>query len=88
MRKWSYFDIVTTMHCEQINKLAVKLSQSAPGLSGFLSAYKRACSKFEWKLPESQCQKYQVMAKEWLEKELPPRMQQQYKHGNNSSGLN
>jgi len=30
----------------------------------------------------------QVMAKEWLEKELPPRMQQQYKHGNDSSGLN
>jgi len=74
MRKWSYFDVVTTMHREQINKLAVKLLQSAPGLSGFLSTYKRACSKFEQKLPKSQGQKYQVMAKEWLEKELPLRM--------------
>ena len=88
MQKWSYFDIVTTMHCKQINNLEVKLSQGAPGLSGFLSTYKRACSKFEQKLPESQCQKYQVMAKEWSEKELPPRMQQRYKHGNDSSGLN
>jgi len=88
MQKWSYFDVVTTMHRKQINKLVVKLLQSAPRLSGFLSAYKRACSKFERKLPESQCQKYQVMAKEWSEKELPLRMQQQYKHGSNSSGLN
>jgi len=88
MRKWSYFDVVTTMHCKQINKLAVKLSQSVPRSSGFLSAYKRACSKFEWKLPESQRQKYQVMAKEWSEKELPLRMQQRYKHGSDSSGLN
>jgi len=87
MRRWSYLDIVTAMHREQISKLAAKLSNSAPGSSPFLSAYKRARSKVAKNLPKSLCQRYHVMAKEWSEKVLPPRMQQRYAHRTNSSGL-
>ena len=86
MKKWSYFDVLTAMHREQINKLAAKLSNSKPGSPAFLSAYKRARSKVEKTLPESLLQRYHVMAKEWSEKPLPPMMQQQYVYETDSSG--
>ena len=66
------------MHHDEINKLAAELSKCVPRSSGFLGAYKRACSQVELKLSESQHQRYQVMAKDWSEKGLPPRMQQWY----------
>ena len=87
MKRWSYLDVLTAMHHEQITKLAAKLSNSAPGSAAFLSAYKRACSKVEKMLPKSLLQRYHVMAKEWLEKPLPPRMQQRYAYKTDSSGI-
>jgi len=75
------------MHCEQIYKLALKLSQSASGLPAYLKAYKRALGKVELKLSQSQKKKYMAMAKEWLEKLLPPKLQQWYVHGSHSSRL-
>jgi len=87
MRRWSYLDVVTAMHHEQIAKLAAKLSNSAPRSPAFLSAYKTARSKVSKTLPESLRHKYHVMAKEWSEKALPPRMQQRYAHETDSSGL-
>ena len=87
MQRWSYLDIVTAMHCKQISKLAAKLLNSAPGLSPFLSVYKRACSKVAKNLPKSLCQRYHMIAKEWSDKVLPPRIQQQYAHRTDSSRL-
>jgi hypothetical protein len=68
------------MHRSEIHELAVELSQSTPGSSQYLSAYKAARSQVERKFSESQRQKYKAMAKEWSNKKLPPRMQQRYVH--------
>ena len=75
------------MHRKQIHKLVLKLSQSTSGLPAYLKAYKRALGKVELKLSQSQKKKYMVMAKEWLEKPLPLKLQQWYVHGNHSSRL-
>jgi len=75
------------MHHKQIHKLALKLLQSVSGSPAYLKAYKRALGKVELKLSQSQKKKYMAMAKEWLEKPLPPKLQQWYVHGNHSSRL-
>jgi len=67
--------------------LALKLSKNTPGLLHYLSNYHKARAKLEAKLTNDQCQSYKAMAKEWLEKKLPPKMQQWYVHGNDSSRL-
>ena len=73
---------MTAMNRKEISKLSVKLSQSKPGSSAYLQAYKKARSRVEQKLTDNQRQRYKAMAKEWSEKKLPPRMQQRYVHGN------
>lgn len=75
------------MHRKKIHKLAVKLSQNVPGSAGYLGSYNTARRQVEQKLTDNQRQKYKAMAKEWSEKTLPPKMQQRYAHGNNSSRL-
>lgn len=75
------------MHRKKIHKLAVKLSQTAPGTPGYLRSYNTARSQVEKKLTDNQRQTYKAMAKDWSEKKLPPRMQQRYVHGNDSGRL-
>jgi len=60
------------MHHKVISQLAVKISQHKPKSPQYLSAYRRACGKVEWKLSERQHRMYRMMAKEWMEKKLPP----------------
>jgi hypothetical protein len=86
-RKWSYRDVLTAMHRKQIHKLATKLSQNTPGSPNYLGSYNKARNQVEKKLTENQRRKYKLMAKEWSEKKLPPRMQQRYVHGDDSSRL-
>lgn len=87
IRIWSYRDIVTTMHREQVHKLALKLSGSTSGSPAYLKAYKTALSKVEKKLSQSQKKRYRAMAQEWSEKPLPPTVQQRYVHVDVSSTL-
>jgi len=75
------------MCCDQIHKLAVELSQNTVGSSDYLSSYHTAHNQVEASLTDNECQKYNMMAKEWLEKKLPPKMQQRYAHVNGSSRL-
>jgi hypothetical protein len=86
-RKWTYLDVFSAMHRTQIHMLAVRLSPTAPGSAGYLRSYNTARRQVERKLTDNQRQMYKAMAKEWLEKKLPPRMQQRYAHGNDSSRL-
>jgi len=74
IRKWSYLDVVTTMHHKTIYKLAIKLLQSASGSPAYLKAYKRALRKVKRKLSQSQRKQYRVLVKEWSEKLLLPRI--------------
>jgi len=75
------------MKSEKIAKLAAKLSKSPPGSASFLHAYKPVHTQVDKKLSKRTQQKYKAMVKEWTEKRLPPRMQQQYVYGNNSCRL-
>jgi len=75
------------MNRRVISQRAVKVSLHKPGSPQYLGAYRRACGKVERKLTKTQRQKYRVMAKEWMEKRLPPKMQQRYVHCNQSSRL-
>jgi len=75
------------MKSEKIAKLAAELSKSPPGSASFLCAYKPVCTQVNKKLSKRTWQKYKAMAKEWTEKRLPPRMQQQYVYGNDSYRL-
>jgi hypothetical protein len=68
-QKWTYHDVLTTMHRASIHKLALKLSQNRT--DHYLSHYNGACRQVEKKLTDSQCQRYKVMAKEWSEKNCP-----------------
>jgi len=86
-RKWIYLDVLIFMQCETIHKLAVRLSKNVPGSVEYLSQYHKAHVQVKAMLTNNQHQKYKAMAKEWSEKKLPPRMQQQYAHGNDSSRL-
>jgi hypothetical protein len=85
LRKWRYLDVVIIMHRKAINQMAIRMSQDKPGSRQYLGVYKRACGKIKQKFSESQCQIYRAMAKEWTEKKLPPKLQQQYVHCNDSS---
>jgi hypothetical protein len=75
------------MHRKKIHKLATKLSQNAPGSLDYLKHYNKARKQVERKLTDDKRREYKAMAKEWSEKKLPPRMQQRYVHGNDSSRL-
>jgi hypothetical protein len=75
------------MQGDRVNKLAIKLSNSAPGTNAYLGSYKKARKIVKEKLSKSLCGKYKAMAKEWSEKKLPPTIKQRYMHGNYSSGL-
>jgi hypothetical protein len=68
-QKWTYHNVLTTMHRASIHKLALKLSQNRT--DHYLSHYNGACRQVEKKLTDSQCQRYKVMAKEWSEKNCP-----------------
>ena len=67
--------------------MAAKISQEKPEMLHYLSSYSKAYKIIKRKFMEQERQKYKVMAKEWSEKKLPPRMQQQYVHSNDSSKL-
>ena len=75
------------MERENIYKLAVELSQDVPGSKDFITQYQKARIQVEAKLTDDQRQIYKAMAIEWSEKNLPPKMQQRYAHGNGSSRL-
>ncbi len=75
------------MQCPKINELAIELSQDVPGLKGYISNYNKACSQVEQNLTDNERQMYKAMLKEWSDKQLPPEMQQQYAHGNDSTRL-
>ncbi len=75
------------MQHQKIHKLAVRLSQNMPELVEYLSQYHKARVQVKVTLIDNQHQLYRVMAKEWLEKKLPLRMQQWYAHVNDSSRL-
>ena len=75
------------MNRKKIHAMAAKISQERPGTPHYLSGYSRARKIIERKFTEEEHRKYKAMAKEWSEKKLPPRMQQQYVHGNDSSKL-
>ena len=72
------------MKCKKITKLAAKLSQSPPGLLGFLHTYKKAHTQVRKELSQVERQKYKAIVKEWSEKRLPPRMQQRYVYSDDS----
>jgi len=69
-----YREVFAAMNQQRIHDLALELLESTPGSLHYLSGYSRARSQIEGKLTEEQRQKYRVMAKEWLEKKLPPGM--------------
>jgi len=75
------------MNRKKLHKLALKLWKNTLGSSHYLSNYHKARTKLEAKLTDDRRQSYKVMAKEWSEKKLPPKMQQWYVHGNDSSRL-
>jgi len=79
-------DILTVKRQKKIHKLALKLSNDLAGSPTYLASYKTACSQVEKNLSNKWRQKYKVLAKEWLEKGLPPTMQQRYVCSNGSSG--
>jgi len=69
------------MHCGEIHKLVVKLSQNEPGSANYFRSYSQACQQVEEGLTENQCQSYKAMAKDWTNEQLPLREQQRYVHG-------
>lgn len=75
---WTYFDIVTNLHREEIDKAAVMLSGHPSGSGPYLQNYRRAFNEVEGEFTESERRKYRVMAKEWTERQPPPKMQQRY----------
>ena len=85
LKKWSYLDILTVKHRKKIHKLALKLSKSLAGSPAYLASYKTARSQVESNLSDKRRQKYKALAKEWSEKNLPPKMQQRYVRSNDSN---
>ncbi|KAF8486612.1 hypothetical protein F5888DRAFT_1640084 [Russula emetica] len=67
-RKWTYLDVVMDMNRNKIHELALEFPKNTPGSADYLSNYNKARRLVE--------QKYKAMAKEWMEKKLPPGMQQ------------
>jgi len=69
------------MHCSEIHKLVVELSQNEPGSANYLRSYSQAHQQVEEGLMENQHQSYKAMAKDWTNEQLPSREQQQYAYG-------
>jgi hypothetical protein len=86
-KDWTYFDVVTNLHREKIDKLAVKLSGHPPGSGPYLQKYRRAFNEVEGDFSEKERRKYRAMAKEWTERQPPPKIQQRYALCNDSSRL-
>jgi len=82
-----YLNVMSAMHGKKINKQAIKILKKVLGSSDYLSHYQKACGQIEAKLTDNQHQKYKVMAKEWSEKKLPPKMQRWYVGGDDFSRL-
>ena len=87
MRKWTYLDVVTDMHREDVYALTLELSSEKPGSPLFLAAYRAALTQFEKTLDDDQRRTYKAMAKDWTEKMPPSGMQRRYVHINHSSRL-
>ena len=86
-KKWSYLEVVTAVKGADIDKLACELSGDKPGSLLYLQNYKKASRQIEEGLSDDERQKYMAMSKEWSEQAPPPRIQQRYAHGNDSSRL-
>jgi hypothetical protein len=87
MIKWTLFDVLTAVHREKIQELAVSLSKDKAGSTLFIGNYKKALKQFSGELTESEREGYIATAKEWTEKGLPVDMRQRYVHSSDSSGL-
>ena len=87
MQKWTYLDVMTDMHQEDIYALTLELSSEKPGSPLFLATYRAALAQFEKTLDNDQRRTYKAMAKDWMEKMPPLGMQQRYVHINYSSRL-
>lgn len=83
--KWSFRDVLGTLHRQQINNLAIKLSKNAAGSQSYMAYYSKARNEVEKTLTDNQRQLYKAMAKQWTERVLPPDVQQRYVHGNDYS---
>ena len=54
MQKWTYLDVVTDMHQEDVYALTLELSSEKPGSPPFLAAYRAALTQFEKTLDDDQ----------------------------------
>lgn len=70
---------------KEIHKLTLDLCKNVPGSRQYMQYYNKARSEVERSLTDDERQRYKAMAKEWSERKLPPKMQQRYVHGSESS---
>lgn len=64
------------MHHDELNNLAIELSENVARSPDYLSYYHKAHAQVEESLTDDQHQRYKAMAKEWTEIKPSPEMQQ------------
>ena len=82
-RKWTYADVVTDLHREEIHVMALSMSNSKAGSTDYLKSYRKALKIVEESFSEATKLKYRAQAKKWTEDKPPPRQQQKYVHSHN-----
>ncbi|KAH9027300.1 hypothetical protein EDB84DRAFT_1563480 [Lactarius hengduanensis] len=75
-KEWTYRDILVDHHREELDKMAVEMSGSAPGSPHYLGFYQKAIKLIDEGLDEETRVKYRAEAKKWAEKTVPPQEQQ------------
>jgi hypothetical protein len=81
-RKWTYRGVVAAEYRKQIHDLALEISENSPESTHYFISYNAAYKRVEAGLTDEQRQKLKVMATEWSQNKLPPKVQRTYVHIN------
>lgn len=71
---------MTDHHRQELNAMALSMSNARAGSAEYLSCYRRALTSLEGDLPDETKAMYTAQAKKWTEEKPPPEQQRRYVH--------
>ncbi|KAH9009917.1 hypothetical protein EDB83DRAFT_2530998 [Lactarius deliciosus] len=74
-RRWTYRDIVSDVHRQELHTMTLSLSDSKGGSDKYLACYQKALKILQEGLSQETKEKYRAQAKKWTE-DIPPPQQQ------------
>jgi len=87
-KKWTYSDVVTDFHREELHNMALELSGEKAGSPKYLSCYKKSLKIIKERLTDETRVKYRAEVKKWMEDMPPPQQQRWYVHPLHLCGQN